>query len=81
MTAGWFITRAGKTTVFRSWYLALHNISRTDLLNWSPARGRYGDLYGKGERAVALVPGGRFNKESWKKQALELAAQDSNPRD
>lgn len=34
----------------------------------------YGDVYGKGARAVVLVPGGRFNKESWEKQALELAA-------
>ena len=34
----------------------------------------YGVLYGKGNRAVVLVPGGRFNKESWKKQALQLAA-------
>jgi pimeloyl-ACP methyl ester carboxylesterase len=32
-----------------------------------------GDLYGKGERGVVLVHGGRFTKESWKKQALTLA--------
>jgi pimeloyl-ACP methyl ester carboxylesterase len=30
------------------------------------------DLYGKGDRAVVLAHGGRFNKESWKKQAVEL---------
>jgi pimeloyl-ACP methyl ester carboxylesterase len=30
------------------------------------------DLYGKGDRAVVLAHGGRFNKESWKKQAIEL---------
>ena len=30
------------------------------------------DLYGKGERAVVLAHGGRFKKESWKKQAAEL---------
>ncbi len=30
------------------------------------------DLYGKSERAVLLAHGGRFNKESWKKQALVL---------
>jgi pimeloyl-ACP methyl ester carboxylesterase len=30
------------------------------------------DLYGKGDRALVLAHGGRFNKESWKKQALEL---------
>jgi pimeloyl-ACP methyl ester carboxylesterase len=30
------------------------------------------DLYGKGKRAVVLAHGGRFNKESWKKQAVEL---------
>jgi pimeloyl-ACP methyl ester carboxylesterase len=28
-----------------------------------------GDLYGKGERGLVLAHGGRFNKESWKKQA------------
>ena len=33
----------------------------------------YADMYGKGERGVVLANGGRFNKESWKKQALELA--------
>jgi pimeloyl-ACP methyl ester carboxylesterase len=32
----------------------------------------YGDLYGKGKHAVVLVHGGRFNKESWAKQAPEL---------
>jgi len=30
------------------------------------------DLYGKGDRAVVLAHGGRFNKESWKKQAKVL---------
>jgi pimeloyl-ACP methyl ester carboxylesterase len=34
----------------------------------------YADLYGKGNKAVVLAHGGRFNKESWKKQASELAA-------
>ena len=34
----------------------------------------YADLYGKGERCVVLAHGGRFNKESWKKQARTLAA-------
>jgi pimeloyl-ACP methyl ester carboxylesterase len=29
----------------------------------------YADLYGKGDRAVVLVHGGQFNKESWQKQA------------
>lgn len=33
----------------------------------------YADLYGKGDRAVVLAHGGRFNKESWKKQAQILA--------
>jgi len=28
-----------------------------------------GDLYGRGRRALLLVHGGRFNKESWQKQA------------
>lgn len=32
----------------------------------------YAELYGKGKRGVVLVHGGRFNKESWKKQANEL---------
>jgi pimeloyl-ACP methyl ester carboxylesterase len=34
----------------------------------------YADLYGNGERAVLLAHGGRFNKESWEKQARALAA-------
>jgi pimeloyl-ACP methyl ester carboxylesterase len=29
----------------------------------------FGDIYGKGQRAVVLAHGGRFNKESWQKQA------------
>lgn len=32
-----------------------------------------GDLYGKGDRGVVLVHGGRFIKESWWKQARTLA--------
>src|SRR6185436_5971981 len=32
----------------------------------------YAHLYGAGERAVVLVHGGRFNKESWEKQARAL---------
>ena len=31
------------------------------------------DVYGRGEQAVILAHGGRFNKESWKKQAEILA--------
>lgn len=34
----------------------------------------YADLYGKGNKGVVLAHGGRFNKESWKKQAQELTA-------
>ena len=34
----------------------------------------YADVYGAGERAVVLAHGGRFNKESWAKQARVLAA-------
>ncbi len=34
----------------------------------------YGDLYGKGDRAVVLAHGGQFNKESWSEQARVLAA-------
>ena len=34
----------------------------------------YADVYGDGERAVVLAHGGRFNKESWEKQARALAA-------
>lgn len=33
----------------------------------------HADLYGRGDRAVVLVHGGRFNKESWAKQARILA--------
>jgi pimeloyl-ACP methyl ester carboxylesterase len=33
----------------------------------------FADLYGKGERGVVLAHGGRFNKESWEKQAERLA--------
>ncbi|HET6175809.1 MAG TPA: alpha/beta fold hydrolase [Candidatus Sulfotelmatobacter sp.] len=32
----------------------------------------YADMYGKGERGVVLAHGGRFNKESWAKQAQTL---------
>jgi pimeloyl-ACP methyl ester carboxylesterase len=34
----------------------------------------YADVYGKGERGVVLAHGGRFNKESWEKQARALAS-------
>src|SRR3989454_12001167 len=34
----------------------------------------YADLYGKGERGLVLAHGGRFNKESWEKQARTLAS-------
>ncbi|MBX9601202.1 MAG: alpha/beta fold hydrolase [Bryobacteraceae bacterium] len=34
----------------------------------------HADLYGSGDRAVVLAHGGRFKKESWAKQARELAA-------
>ena len=33
----------------------------------------YADLYGAGPRGVVLAHGGRFNKESWPKQARALA--------
>lgn len=33
----------------------------------------HGDVYGAGERGVVLAHGGRFNKESWEKQARALA--------
>jgi alpha-beta hydrolase superfamily lysophospholipase len=32
----------------------------------------YADIYGKGDRGVVLAHGGRFNKESWEKQAQAL---------
>jgi pimeloyl-ACP methyl ester carboxylesterase len=32
-----------------------------------------GDVYGSGNRGVLLVHGGRFNKESWRKQAQALS--------
>lgn len=34
----------------------------------------YADLYGSGDRGVVLAHGGRFNKESWEKQARTLEA-------
>jgi pimeloyl-ACP methyl ester carboxylesterase len=34
----------------------------------------YADVYGKGDRGLVLAHGGRFNKESWEKQARALAA-------
>jgi alpha/beta hydrolase family protein len=34
----------------------------------------YADVYGKGDRGVVLAHGGRFNKESWTKQAVVIAA-------
>jgi pimeloyl-ACP methyl ester carboxylesterase len=34
----------------------------------------YADIYGTGTEAVVLAHGGRFNKESWQKQAQTLAA-------
>src|SRR5713101_7932325 len=34
----------------------------------------YADLYGEGERGVVLAHGGRFNKESWEKQARTLTS-------
>jgi pimeloyl-ACP methyl ester carboxylesterase len=33
----------------------------------------YADVYGAGDKAVVLAHGGRFNKESWQKQAQTLA--------
>ena len=33
----------------------------------------YADVYGQGRRGVVLAHGGRFNKESWAKQARALA--------
>jgi pimeloyl-ACP methyl ester carboxylesterase len=33
----------------------------------------YADVYGAGDRGVVLAHGGRFNKESWEKQARTLA--------
>src|SRR5262249_9954272 len=34
----------------------------------------FADLYGRGDHGVVLAHGGRFNKESWAKQARELQA-------
>ena len=34
------------------------------------------DLYGKGNRAVVLAHGGRFNKESWRDQARALVSSE-----
>ena len=35
----------------------------------------FANLYGTGERSVVLAHGGRFNKESWAKQAQQLVAE------
>ena len=35
----------------------------------------YADQYGKGDRGVVLAHGGRFNRDSWGKQALLLAGE------
>lgn len=34
----------------------------------------YADVFGKGDRGVVLAHGGRFNKESWEKQARTLTS-------
>ena len=34
----------------------------------------FADVYGTGDRGIVLAQGGRFNKESWAKQAQTLAA-------
>ena len=34
----------------------------------------FADIYGKGDKAVILAHGGRFNKESWAPQARRIAA-------
>jgi len=34
----------------------------------------FADIYGAGERGVVLAHGGRFNKESWEKQARVLTS-------
>ncbi len=34
----------------------------------------YADVYGEGDRGIVLAHGGRFNKESWGKQARTLAS-------
>jgi predicted alpha/beta-hydrolase family hydrolase len=34
----------------------------------------FADVYGTGDRGIVLAHGGRFNKESWAKQAQTLAA-------
>ncbi len=34
----------------------------------------YADIYGQGDRGIVLAHGGRFNKESWEKQAHVLAS-------
>jgi predicted alpha/beta-hydrolase family hydrolase len=34
----------------------------------------YANIYGTGERGLVLAHGGRFNKESWEKQARTFAS-------
>jgi pimeloyl-ACP methyl ester carboxylesterase len=45
-------------------------------VSFSPQDGGlvHADVYGRGERGVVLAHGGRFSKESWRAQALALAA-------
>lgn len=51
-------------------------VSAQEHVSFPPSDGGviFGDLYGKGGRAVVLAHGGRFQKESWDRQARRLAA-------
>lgn len=55
---------------------AVRNVAAQEHVSFSTKDGGtvYADLYGKGDRGVVLAHGGRFNKESWAKQAQTLAA-------
>jgi pimeloyl-ACP methyl ester carboxylesterase len=55
-------------------FLLTASVAAQEHVSFSTADGGLieADLYGKGDRAVVLAHGGRFNKESWKKQAEEL---------
>lgn len=61
-------------TVLATLILLGFAVTRDQVSFPTPDRGVvFADIYGKGERGVVLAHGGRFNKESWEKQAQALA--------
>src|SRR6202161_1762915 len=56
--------------------LALTTLAAVQIISFPTGDGGRvcADLYGQGTRAVVLAHGGRFNKESWREQAQDLAS-------